>query len=157
MPLVDVTDILLDTDIAGQSFVVLRRQETVNSFGESTVVTTRIPGIGSVQPSGDNALIREEGQDAQAESIAVVTAVRLRGVAKGPNATRFKPDIIFWNSNYYEVRDLKGWGQFGVGFVEAECTAIKYVDNPVAPALPQFAQLDFSRNVNSGYAAGAGG
>ena len=157
MPLVDVSDLLFDPDIAGQSFIVLRRQETVNNFGESTPTTAKIPAIGSVQPEGENDLIREEGQDAQSKTIIVVTAFRLRGVAKGPNNTRFKPDIVLWEGNYFEVISLKGWGDFGFGFVEATCTSVHYVDTPPEYPPLSFGQLDFSRPVNAIYAYGAGG
>src|ERR1700679_2914920 len=119
MPLVDVTDVLLDPDIAGQGFTVLRRQETVNAFGESTVVVASIPAVGSVQPEGDNDLIREEGQDAQPKTIIVVTPFRPRGVAKGPSKSRFKPDIVLWEGNYFEVVHLEGFGDFGFGFTKA--------------------------------------
>lgn len=157
MPLVDVTDLLIDPDIAGQSFVVLRRQETVNNFGESTHTIARIPAIGSVQPSGDQSLIREEGFDAQANTIKVVTTFRLRGVTKGPNIARWKPDIVLWGGNYFEVISPNDWDTFGAGFIEVECTSIHYVDVPPMNALPNVARLDFSRASNSGLAHGAGG
>lgn len=157
MPLVDVTDILVDPDIAGQSFTVIRRQEIVNDFGESTVVKAQIPAVGSVQPEGENDLLREDAFDAMAKTIIVVTSFRLRGVAKGPNKSRFKPDIVLWEGNYFEVVELKGWGDFGFGFVEATCTSVHYVDDP--PILPPlvYGQLDFSRPINAIYAYGAGG
>jgi hypothetical protein len=154
MPIIDVSDILLDPDIAGQQFTVLRRTENVNPFGESTWTTAHIQAIGSVQPSGEQGLIREEGFDAQAKSIKVVTNYRLRGVAKGPSASRFKPDIILWDGNYFEVINLDSYGSFGAGFVEAECTAIHYVDLPPKATTPEVARLDFSQSVNSALAGG---
>lgn len=157
MPLVDVTDILFDPDVAGQSFVVLRRQEIVNGFGESNWRTNRIPVIGSVQPSGDNALMREADFDAQASSLIIACQFRLRGVAKGSSNTQFKPDIIFWQDNYYEVVNVKNWSPFGAGFIEAEATSIHYIDKPAAQTPPYVGQLDFSRGANSGYAHGASG
>lgn len=157
MPLVDVTDILFDPDIAGQSFTVIRRQETVNSFGESVVVPAKIPGIGSVQPEGENDLLREDAFDAMSKTIIVVTPIRLIGVAKGPNKSRFKPDIILWKDNYFEVVNLKSWGDFGYGFVEAVCTSIHYVDGESELPPLVYGQLDFSRSINAIYAYGAGG
>jgi hypothetical protein len=110
-----------------------------------------------VQPEGENDLIREEGQDAQSKTVVVVTAFRLRGVAKGPNKSRYKPDIVLWEGNYFEVISLKGWGDFGYGFVEAICTSVHYVDLPPEYPPLEFGQLDFSRPVNAVYAYGAGG
>lgn len=156
MPLVDVTELLIDPDIAGQSFVVLRRQEIVNQYGESTWVVGQADVIGSVQPSGDNALIREADYDAQASTIIVLTSYRLRGVAKA--ATRqYKPDIIFWRHNFYEVTDVKDWSQFGAGMIEAIATSVHNIARP-AGNLPAYAgQLIFTRSANAIYAHGASG
>lgn len=156
MPLVDVTDILIDIDVAQQSFLVLRRTENVNQFGESTWSTARINAVGSVQPSGDQGLLREDAFDAQAKSVKVVTTFRLRGVSKGPSATRFKPDIVVWDSNYFEVISVDSYGSFGAGFVEAECTAIHYVDDPPKYLPSLIGRLDFSQSNNAGLAKGAG-
>lgn len=157
MPLVDVTDILVDPDIAGQSFVVVRRLETVNGFGESTWASKQVEAIGSVQPEGDNDLIREDALDAQASTIIVVTTFRLRGVSKGPSKQRFKPDLVKWAGTTFEVQSVKSWGSFGYGFVEAVCTAVHNVDDPPSYPPLEYGQLDFSRPVNAVYAYGAGG
>jgi hypothetical protein len=164
MPTIDVTDVLLDPDVAGQSFTVIRRVEIVNNFGESTLVTKTVPDvIGSIQPNGDNSLMREGSYDAQAKSIIVVTPFRLRGVAKGPGGITYKPDIIisdiFGAANMFEVSSIKGWGSFGYGFVEAEATTIPWIDFPTAPQLPilYIGRLDFSQPKNSGLTHGAGG
>ncbi len=154
MPLVDVTEILTDPDVAGQEFTVLRRQEVVNSFGESTWSTARIMVTGSVQPSGDQGLIREEGLDAQAKSIEVYTTYRLRGVAKGPDAARWKPDIVVWNNNHFEVVNVDSFSSFGAGFVKAECTSVHYVDLPPANLPPEGARLDFTKPTNSPLSGG---
>jgi hypothetical protein len=156
VPLIDVTELLYDPDIAGQGFTVIRRQEIVNNFGESVVIEQRIPGLaGSVQPSGDNSLIREDAYDAQADSIHVACVFRLRGVAQ-VNNTRFKPDIILWNGNTYEVMVVNSWDQFGQGFIDAEATSIKYLDTADPPSLPPLVgQLNFTRTANAVYAHGA--
>ena len=156
MPLVDVSDILTDIDVAQQSFQVLRRTENVNQFGESTWSTETINAVGAVQPSGDEGLVREEGFDAQAKSIKVFTQFRLRGVSKGPSSSRFKPDIVVWNDNYFEVISLDSYGTFGRGFVEAECTSIHYVDLPPKYLPSLTGRLDFSQSNNAGWARGTG-
>lgn len=156
MPFVDVTGILFDPDVAGQGFIVLRRQETVNNYGESTWTTERIQAIGSVTPSGSQELMREDAYDAQAKSIKIATTFRLRGVAKGPNASRFKPDIVLWNDNYFEVISPDDWTPFGAGFVDVELTSVHYVDNPPDFLPPWRARLDFSVPQNSVLAHGAG-
>jgi hypothetical protein len=157
MPTVDVTDILIDTDVAAQTFVVLRRQEIVNQYGESTVLASNANAIGSVQPKGDQSLIREDGFDAQADSIVVVTTYRLRGVTKGPSNTQYKPDIIIWQNNYYEVISPNNWSQFGTGFIEVEATSIHNVDGPPGSLPPYVGQLVFTNPANSSLAHGVSG
>jgi hypothetical protein len=134
MPLVDVTDLLRDVDIAGQSFLVLRRQEIVDQYGESITTQQILPAIGSIQPAHEQGLLREEGYDAQARSISVITEFRLRGASKGPPGVTYKPDIIYTRSyflNYYEVHDASSWGAFGAGFIKATANAIDWLDYSV--------------------------
>ena len=164
MPTIDVTDILFDTDIAGQVFTVVRRQETVNSFGESTVLIQTIPNtIGSIQPAGDNALMREGSYDAQAKGAVIVTTFRLRGASKGPAGITYKPDIIVVGppeqQEMYEVNDVKDWTPFGAGFIEATATTIPWLDFAPTPQLPDLyiGRLDFSQPRNAVLAHGAGG
>ena len=92
MPEIDVTDVLLDADVAGQSFTVLRRQEQVDQYGiSSTIILTINDVLGSVQPTSDNSLIREDAYDAQAKTLKVITSFRLRGVATSAGQN-YKPD-----------------------------------------------------------------
>jgi hypothetical protein len=155
MPLVDVTDILFDADVAGQSFQVIRRQEIVNNFGESVVTTETIDVVGSIQPSGNQEVERGDAFDAQAKSIIVATTFRLRGVSKGPNGSRFKPDIIISDilgePNMFEVTSITGWNAFGAGFIEANATTIAWVDFAPAPTAPELyiGRLDFSQPRNA--------
>jgi hypothetical protein len=135
-PIVDVTDILIDTDVAGQEFVVIRRQETVNANGESVWTSHKIPAVGSIQPSGAQDLLREDGFDSQAQSIKVVTMFRLFGVTRGPGVVRFKPDIIVWANVYYEITSPNDWSAFGAGFIEADATSIQYVEPGPPAAIP---------------------
>lgn len=159
MPFVDVTDLLFDPDIAGQRFTVIRRQETVNNYGESTWTHVQAPAIGSVQPEGDNDLDRGDAMDAMPKTIIVVTTFRLRGPSKGPSATRFKPDLIQWGSppNLYIVTSLKSWGSFGRGMVEATATTIPWTDYPPGLVPPFIPRLDFSKNYDSFYMFAASG
>jgi hypothetical protein len=156
MPTIDVTEVLTDTDVAAQVFGVLRRQEIVNNFGESTVLVSTTNAVGSVQPKGDQSLMREDGYDVQVDSIVVVSTFRLQGVTKGANNTQYKPDIIVWQNNFYEVISPSNWSAFGPGFIEVEATSIHNIDGP-ALSLPAYVgQLVFTNTANSGYAHGAG-
>jgi hypothetical protein len=129
---IDVTDVLADPFIAGQKFVVVRRQQTVGTNGLVSITESRFNASGSVVPSGDNSLVREEAYSQQANSITVVTGFRLRGVAKTAGGASYLPDLVLWQDNYYIVRDLKDWTDFGAGMTEAECLSFNYVDQPPA-------------------------
>jgi hypothetical protein len=165
MPIIDVTDILFDTDIAGQVFTVIRRPEIVNDFGESTIpLPETIAGvIGSIQPADDNALMREGSYDAQAKSVVIVTTFRLRGATKGPAGKNYKPDIILFGppeqQDMYEVNNVKDWTPFGAGFIEATATTIPWIDFSAPPMIPDLyiGRLDFMQPRNSSLVHGAGG
>jgi len=158
VPEVDVTDVLLDPDVAGQSFSVVRRPELVTSAGLSTTPNARtIAGIfGSVTPTGDNSLIREDAYDAQAKTIEVVTSFRLRGPSASTGGADYKPDVVLWRGDAYEVRVIDDDTQFGAGFTKAECVQIDYVGTPPHQLAPQVGRLDFSQNASAALARGAG-
>lgn len=159
MPEIDLSDLVLDPDVAGQTFTVVRRQETVSASGFSQVVAKSIPVIGSVQPTGDNSLVREDAYDAQAKTLKVVTQFRLRGVSASSGGSTFKPDRVLWGGDCYEVRVVDDYSQFGGGLVEAECVQVVYDGTPPGALPPSgvVGQLDFSQAANSGYAMGASG
>lgn len=157
MPEVDVTDVLLDPDVAGQSFDVVRRPELVTAAGLSTTPNARtVRGVfGSVTPTGDNSLIRDEAYDAQAKTIDVVTQFRLRGPSATTGSSIYKPDVVLWNGDAYEVRVLEDDTQFGAGFVKAECIQIVYDGTPPHQEATQVGELDFSQNASAALAKGA--
>lgn len=153
----DVTDVLLDADVAGDAFTVLRRLEVVGQNGVSTVRVETVPNVaGSVQPTGDSSLLREEALDAGAKTIKVVTPFRLRGPSQTTGTANYKPDQILWRGDAYEVRVLDDWTEYGGGFVEAECSQIVYVGTPPQQLAPSGGRLDFTRGQNSALARGAG-
>jgi hypothetical protein len=123
---IDVSDIALDPMVAGETFQVLRRQDTINDFGESSTQDVLLPGVGAVFPSGDNSLLREEAFQTMQNVITVVTQFALRGSGVDESGTKFQPDIVLWGGNYYQVRSTNNFNQYGAGFVEAECISIDY-------------------------------
>lgn len=137
MPDVDVTEVVLDPEIAGERFVVIRRQEVVNDKGRSVLTTTQAAAVGSVTPTGDNSLVREEAFSAQLNSILVITPFRLRGVSKDGQGRTFQPDLVLWKGQHYIVRSLNEYDRYGAGLIEAECVAFDYQERAADPALNQ--------------------
>ncbi len=128
MPALDVSEVLNDPDIAGDAFTVLRRTQTVNNYGEGGVATQTLPAFGSVQPTGDNSLVREEAYQVQANSITVYTTFPLRGPGKDAQGNSYQPDVVVWQGNHYLVKVVNDWSSFGTGFVQADCQSIDPVD-----------------------------
>jgi hypothetical protein len=126
---VDVTDVLLDPAIAGERFTVLRRKETVNDLGVASWEWLTFPEvIGSVTPTGDQSLVREEAYQVSAKTMLVITEFRLRGPSKDAAGANYQPDIVVWNGNYYLVRSVDDFSRYGAGFVQAECTSTDLID-----------------------------
>lgn len=147
MPDIDVSDLLLDADIAGQIFGVIRRQETVGANGVSTVAATNLTAVGSITPTGDNSLLREEAFQTGAKTIKVITPFRLRGASKDAGGNSFQPDIVVWNGDNFLVRIVNDWTPFGAGFIEAECSSFDFID--LAPGEVIGSSLDFSNPDNA--------
>jgi len=128
MPGIDVSYVLRDQMIAGERFQVVRRQETVNSLGISTVKEITLPALGSITPTGDNSLVRAEGYQQQAKTIRVITNFRLRGATIGQNGANYQPDIVLWNGSRFVVRTVDDYSQYGAGMIVAECSSIELTD-----------------------------
>jgi hypothetical protein len=135
MPLIDVSLAIASPMLADQ-FTVLRRAETVNGFGESTVNTTTItPCYGTVQSAGSNDLERLPEDQRQGKHISIVTLFMLQGEVTG-----FQPDIVQWpisnggvNADNYVIVSIDDYSQHGPGFIQAIAKSIDLTDNPPSP------------------------
>lgn len=126
---IDVTDILFDPDIAGDTFSVIRRMETISDQGRKTISNAQIDGvIGAIFPTGDNSLVRKDDFENAVSTITVVTTFRLRGPSKDESGNKFDADVVLWNGINYIVSSLKPFTQYGPGFVEAECSSKDLLD-----------------------------
>lgn len=131
MPDIDVNDVLISLDIANQTFSVVRRQETVNNFGESVKGAEVLgPFNGSCQPLGDNSLLREEAFTTGKNGLTVWTAFRLFSASRTVGNVTYQPDLVLYDGNYYLVRLLNEWTQWGAGFTQVECVGFDYVQTP---------------------------
>lgn len=155
MPDIDVTDILDDPLVAGEGFWVYRRSQTVGDNGRAVLAGAWLPAIGSVTPTGDQSLTRADAFQTQARTIDVVTTFRLRGVSRTERGVEYQPDMVFWDGDFFVVKDLSDYSRYGAGMMEAECTSVDYKDRPAE--LPSGAvpgEADFSRAANSGLVSG---
>lgn len=131
---IDVTDLLHDPFIAGEEFIVIRRRETINAYGERTShPIQRLLAVGSIQPTGNNSLVREEAYQTETKTIKVITDFLLRGPTKDKSQPQgatvtFDPDIVIWRGDSYVVKSIDDYSQYGIGMVQAECASVDYVD-----------------------------
>lgn len=128
MPMINSATRLLRPKIAGEAFQVIRRQETVNSYGESTTTNTTLDAVGGITPTAENSLVREDAFQTQSKTIRVITTFRLQAMGIGADGNKYQPDLILWHGDYYVIKTLNDWSSYGIGFVEADCASIDYED-----------------------------
>ena len=109
-------------------FTVIRRRETVDSYGRSQTTTIRYWAVGSIAPSGDNTLSRAEEYQTQGNTITVITRFLLRGPSKDAGSRNYQPDIIEFDDSHYIVVTLSDYARYGAGLVSAECVSIDFID-----------------------------
>lgn len=136
MPQLDVSEGLGDSLMSGEKFTVIRRQQVVNNFGETTTQTQNFQVRGSITPARSE-LMREEAFQTQTKIIRVITSFRLRFLSEKVGGIQYQPDVVLWNGNHYLVRTLDDYSRYGQGFVQAECSSIDFVDNPPKEIGPQ--------------------
>lgn len=135
MPMLDIS-VALTSLMFVDVFQVVRRIETVDEFGESTVtLQTFFPVYGSVQAASNNDLKRLPDEQHQGKNISVVTKFPLQGVTANG-----QPDLIQWpvnqngaNADSFVVAYLDDYSQFAAGFVQAICHSIDMTDYAPAP------------------------
>jgi len=155
MSFIDVTDVILDPMVAGQSAQVLRRRQEVGDNGEDTVtLSPLIPIVCGIWPSGDNKLVRTEDYSTLGQEFTIVTTFRLRGQTREQSTGRsYLPDLVMHDGNAYIVNQINEYTHYGAGFIEATCESIDYQQNPDYPLPANVGQLDFTDPAQAIYAA----
>lgn len=125
MPLLDVSDVLLDPMFAEMfGLQVLRRSETINGFGESVVSAEELNPQGVVTAGSAKPFDRFADGQVMPNTITVHSyAFRMIGPAVG-----YQPDIIVWQGSQYVVTKSYDYSLFGAGFTAADCEAMNYQD-----------------------------
>jgi len=136
VPFLDVTEVLADPLIAAQKFVVVRRLQQVNQYGERTNTVQRFTAFGSVTPTGNNSLTRDAAFQVAGKTVQVVTKFKLRMGSKDNNVV-YDPDLVLWRGDYFIINSVDDYSEFGVGMIVAEGASIDYVDQaPMQPVNP---------------------
>lgn len=112
-------------------FDVVRRAEAVSAQGLSVITPITFSSVrGVVTPAGDNALQRKLDEQEQGKGVEVTTMFGLRGSAKDGIQQSWQPDLIVWRGNQFVVMDVKDYGAYALGFVQAECEMLDFVALP---------------------------
>ncbi len=117
MPLLDVSDILLDPDFA-DTITVYRQAESLSDQGRAVRTQTTFPNVVAViTPDMWSTLQRAAEGSNVSETITVITQFRLTSSTDGYDA-----DEILWNGKRYVVVAVGDCSRYGAGFVEASAS-----------------------------------
>jgi len=151
MPWIDVSSLLLDPEIAGERFQVIRRKESVNPFGEAILSTQIYKNvIGQVSPTARNSLLREQSFSSQEKTIRVITNFKLIGASKNNiDGQYYQPDLIYWKNGYYIAGEIEDYSQYGAGLVSADCAAFDWTMPITEGPTNTNLGFNFTHNYNS--------
>lgn len=124
--LLDVSDVLVDPDLAS-TFTVIRRTQTVNTHGRAESNEETFEDVlGVVCSASKNDLERLPDFQQTGRHISIVTQFRL--LASGKNR---QADTVVWEGDSFVVQYLDPYPQYGQGFVQAICGSLDSQDDPV--------------------------
>ncbi|XPP74366.1 head-tail adaptor [Serratia liquefaciens] len=125
MPLLDVTEVLLDPDFVDFSLVCRRQIQTTDddNFPINTPQEIPFSGVVTVDRSLE-ARRMAAGQNING-AILIVTQFRLtqgsKSVNDGPN---LDADLVIYNGGLYRVTFVDPYTRYGAGFVQAHCELV---------------------------------
>ena len=131
MPLLDVSDLILDPDFC-EELTIYRRQEIVSNKGRATTTPVLIVPApwGVVEPQEDSPLERKEDFQDLPQLIEVHTQYRLRSASETGALVEYQPDTIIWNETTFLVMRVINWSKYGRGYIRALCAATQAMDLP---------------------------
>lgn len=130
MPLLDVSDIVLDPDFAEQ-LTIYRRTQNIDAFGISRPISTLVSPApyGVVLAQDASPLARKEDFQDLEKMIEVHTRFRLRSASVDSMGVAYQPDFVVWKGNEFLVVAVYDFSNFGVGFIRALCNSVDPTDN----------------------------
>lgn len=126
MPLLDVTEVLLDPDFADPSLICRRQIQTTDddNFPINTPHEIPFSGVVTVDRSLE-ARRMAAGQNING-AILIVTQFRLtqgsKSINDGPN---LDADLVVYNGGLYRVTFVDPYTRYGAGFVQAHCELMR--------------------------------
>lgn len=127
MPLLDVSEVLLDPDFMDTSLVCHRQIQTLDedNFPTNTPQDFPFSGVVTVDRSLE-AKRMAAGQNING-AILIVTQFRLtQGQAGTDAAARLDADIVTYSGRDYRVTFVDPYTRYGAGFVQAHCELVDF-------------------------------
>ncbi|HFR3118979.1 TPA: head-tail adaptor [Enterobacter roggenkampii] len=127
MPLLDVSDVLMDPDFLDTSLVCHRQIQTVDAdnFPANTPQDIPFSGVVTVDRSLE-AKRMAAGQNING-AILIVTQFRLTQGQPETNTTpRLDADIVTYSGRDYRVTFVDPYTRYGAGFVQAHCELLDF-------------------------------
>ncbi|WP_346827776.1 head-tail adaptor [Serratia inhibens] len=125
MPLLDVTEVLLDPDFADDSLFCRRQIQTTDDDNFPVNTSQEIPFSGVVTVDRSLEARRMAAGQNISGAILIVTQFRLtqgrKSVADGPN---LDADLVVYNGGLYRVTFFDPYTRYGAGFVQAHCELV---------------------------------
>lgn len=117
MPLLDVSDVLLDPDFMDLTLSVTRNAQTVGNDGNSIITSTTTGFYGVVTSLSGSVLHRVAEGEHISDTVTIHTQFKLIDGQSGYDA-----DIVNWQGLQWTVTNVNDYSTYGVGFVSATCT-----------------------------------
>ncbi len=123
MPLLDVSDVLLDPMFCVQ-LSITRRAATVGTDGLAIITDTTLTPHGVVTAGSVEPFVRDPDFEHAKNNITVhAYNFRLLDPTDG-----YQPDIVNYEGNQYVVRKSYNWSSYGAGFTAADCEMLGLVN-----------------------------
>lgn len=121
MPLLDVSEILLDPDFVDMSLVCYRSTQVTDDDGFTKNSTQNLSFAGVVTVDRSLEAKRMEAGQAIGGAILIVTQFRLTQGYQGVDA-----DIVTYQGRKYRVTFVDPYTAYGAGFVQAHCELMEF-------------------------------
>ncbi|MGC4734058.1 head-tail adaptor [Providencia hangzhouensis] len=121
MPLLDVSEILLDPDFVDMSLVCHRSTQVTDDDGFTKNSTQNLPFAGVVTVDRSLEAKRMEAGQAIGGAILIVTQFPLTQGYQSVDA-----DIVTYQGRKYRVTFVDPYTAYGAGFVQAHCELMEF-------------------------------
>jgi hypothetical protein len=117
MPLLDVSDVLLDPLFMDLTLSVTRNAQTVGNDGIAVISPTTTGFYGVVTSMNGSVLTRVAEGERISDTITIHTQFKLIDGQSGYDA-----DVVNWQGLQWTVTNVNDYSTYGRGFVAATCT-----------------------------------